>query len=336
MELSKFSKEILNKDIPLLTLKLIIYMISSDQNDITIDEACASMYCNKRKLINEIKGFKPIDGFLNIKIEEEGYHFEACGIKFEVSDVKKKKKSKKEKETAIIISNKDDAIKIVFDYWVLVMNKTSRSTLDSKRRKEISKALENLTIEQCKLAILGCSKTLWNMGKDPKNTTLYNSLNLIFRNQDKIETFILNADKPSIEEQLNLAPKSNKIEDRLNDNDWFEQRAGMVSGDMSNLRANVEKQNTSPQIESKEQLLVENKKSNTNILININGLIEKSEKAFYSFSETELLSEQENFRKVDVRFNDLNNSDIIDAEIIEEETLDDVPFYLQVSQNKEN
>lgn len=337
MKLEDFSKKILNKDIPLFTLKLIIYMLSSKEKSITVEDACSAMYCTTIKLKSEMKKFRPIEDFLKISETLDGFEFEVGNSKFEVFDIKKKK-TKKTIEKNLVIKNKADAIQTVFDYWVATMNKTTRTTLDSNRRKDITRALEHFTVEQCQLAILGCSKNLWNMGMKDNNKKLYNSLNLIFRNHDKIEDFILDSQLPSVEEQLNLAPKSTKIEDRLKDNDWLKQRSNMVGDTMGNVRDNVEGLSEDiKDIQLKENnLLIENKISTINNLkneIDIVGLIEKSEIAFYSLNNADFVLDRIN------NINKFKDDDIIEGEIIEGGVLennDDIPYYLKFSQSKED
>lgn len=326
MDLNKFSRDILNKDIPLNTLKLIIFMHSSNSKEILIDDICEKMYITKKKLTNEFKKTKPIDGYLSIIEVETGFDFDIMGTVFQVLDVKNPK-SKKKKE---LISKKDDAIQIIFEYWCSVMGKASRTILDNDRRKYISKGLENNTIDECKLAILGCSKNLWNMGKKDGNTKIYNSLELIFRNQTKIDDFILDAQLPSIEDQLIKMGKSNKIEDRLKDNDWFNQRAGMVSDALNNIQEN----NLIESEKDVKKILVENKKSTTSI--NIDGLVKASEAVFYKSLDNAFISN--NILEGEIIPNETLskksiNEEIIEAEIISENE-EEIPYYLRISQSE--
>lgn len=343
MDLNKFSMEILNKDIPLNTLKIILYMMSSEKDDILITDLCEDMYISKQKLVNEIKKFRPIDGFLNIVIEDDYYEFNILNDSFKLLDSKKKKK-KEDK-----VSKKEDAVQIIFDYWVKIMGKSSRTKLDKKRKDAILKGLDNFTIEECKLAILGCSRNLWNMAKKDGNTKRYDSLELIFRSLDKTEGFIEDSNNPTIEEQLNQIesiPKYQKIEDRLNNNDWLEQRSNAVS-DLINKN-----QDTKKSIEEKETLKIESsiKKGD----IDIKGLVLESEKVFYSFmSVNNVLSENKNKKTFDnsttiiendellkdTSFKNIKNDDIEDAKIIEvieevKESQDDIPYYLQFANRK--
>jgi hypothetical protein len=65
----------------------------------------------------------------------------------------------------------------------------SRARMDEKRRKLISRALKDYPITDLMLAIRGCVLTPWNMGTDPKNKTVYNSIELILRDSNHIERF---------------------------------------------------------------------------------------------------------------------------------------------------
>lgn len=96
------------------------------------------------------------------------------------------------------ISNSD--IKRVIDYYVLKTKKhNKRYKYTPKRIKLIEEALKTFQVEECIKAIDGNFKNPWNQGysKDEKGNwttqkthNAYNSLELIFRNEEKIEQFI--------------------------------------------------------------------------------------------------------------------------------------------------
>jgi len=106
----------------------------------------------------------------------------------------------------------------------------------------LKKALEKYGFEKAEKSIIGCSKTLWNMGYDDHGEKLnkrYVDLSLIFRNEEYVERFIENSELPSIEEQIeqikarkNALKKTNKVTDAHSQrNDWLENRLSMFGGD---------------------------------------------------------------------------------------------------------
>lgn len=90
--------------------------------------------------------------------------------------------------------HKLDDVDRVFAHWQSVMN-SPRSVLDANRKKLISSALKNYSIDDIFSAINGCAKSPHHMGENEQRT-VYNGLNLILRNAEKIDQFIkLNAGK---------------------------------------------------------------------------------------------------------------------------------------------
>jgi hypothetical protein len=81
-----------------------------------------------------------------------------------------------------------DAVKTIFEFWQTCM-KSPRSVLDANRRGLIERALKNYSAADVCKAISGCSKSPHHMGKNERNT-VYNGLDLILRNSEKIESFI--------------------------------------------------------------------------------------------------------------------------------------------------
>ena len=78
----------------------------------------------------------------------------------------------------------------VFNFWIATMDKNHNSTkLTSKRLKAIkARFREGYTLEDIKTAIVNCSKSQWHMGQNPNNT-MYNDIELICRNGEKLEQF---------------------------------------------------------------------------------------------------------------------------------------------------
>ena len=89
-------------------------------------------------------------------------------------------------------STKVNEVQEIFNHWVLVMKKSSGSLLNNKRTKAIKARLaEGYTVEQIKDAIVGCSMTPHNMGKND-NGKKYDDLELICRNGSNVERFAEN------------------------------------------------------------------------------------------------------------------------------------------------
>ena len=96
-----------------------------------------------------------------------------------------------EKESPKISKKKNWKIEIgeVFDYWRKVMNR-ERSKIDKKRTAKIISALEHgFTVDELKRAVDGAKSSPFHRGQNDRGV-IYDSIDLIFRNPDKIETFI--------------------------------------------------------------------------------------------------------------------------------------------------
>lgn len=77
----------------------------------------------------------------------------------------------------------------LFSFWKDQLNHP-KALLTKDRQTKISARLkEGYTVEQCKNAIEGCKLSAYHMGDNPQGT-VYDSIELIFRNGDKIEQFI--------------------------------------------------------------------------------------------------------------------------------------------------
>lgn len=150
-----------------------------------------------------------------------------------------------ENDTRYKVLKKDDELndkaKELGEIWKKVCNKP-RSEIKDKRLRVLKKALEKYGFEKAEKSIIGCSKTLWNMGYDDHGEKLnkrYVDLSLIFRNEEYVERFIENSELPSIEEQIeqikarkNALNKTNKVTDAHSQrNDWLENRLSMFGGD---------------------------------------------------------------------------------------------------------
>lgn len=90
-------------------------------------------------------------------------------------------------------SNKSDTRPLeIFEYWCDVMNK-KRSAFSPKRKKVIEARLKDgYPVDEIKTAIINCSNTPHNMGKNENNKE-YNDIELICRSSEKLEQFRDNA-----------------------------------------------------------------------------------------------------------------------------------------------
>jgi hypothetical protein len=104
----------------------------------------------------------------------------------------------KEKHVSLIDEKKAPILEI-FEYWKLVMTHKA-AKLDAKREKVISDALKiGYSIDQLKAAILGCSLTPFNCGKNDRNTR-FDGLGIIFKSADQIDRFIQNSIQPPVKQ----------------------------------------------------------------------------------------------------------------------------------------
>ncbi len=95
-------------------------------------------------------------------------------------------------------TSQSSAIDDVFNYWKTFMNHP-RAKLDDKRRNKIRDALKlGYTKEDLIDAIHGCAKDPWCMGQDPRNSKVFDDIELIVRDAKHIDNFI----------KINLMPKS--------------------------------------------------------------------------------------------------------------------------------
>ncbi len=126
---------------------------------------------------------------------------------------------KKESIGITPISPSSDVQK-VFDCWKQVMQ-SDRSVLDNSRRRKIETALKRFSVEDCCKAIHGCRKSAYHMGDNPKGIR-YNSIDLIFRNADKIEQFMGYLEKTPDKKPDSIAERNARLRDAiLNRNEPF-------------------------------------------------------------------------------------------------------------------
>lgn len=101
----------------------------------------------------------------------------------------------------------DDVITRIFSHWQRVMHH-SKAKLDGKRKLKIKSALKlGFSEEELKLAIDGCAKSDFHMGKNDKRQR-YDGLDLILRDAEHVEKFIEIA--KTDENSLNVVPMFSK------------------------------------------------------------------------------------------------------------------------------
>lgn len=83
----------------------------------------------------------------------------------------------------------DDPIRVVFDFWKAVAGH-ERSQLGDVRRLAIRKALAmGYTVDDLRLAILGCKVSNFHQGQNDR-ATAFDDIELICRNEVKIDYFL--------------------------------------------------------------------------------------------------------------------------------------------------
>ena len=78
-------------------------------------------------------------------------------------------------------------IEQLFEFWRTTLGK--KALLSEERRAILAWAILNYGMETCEMAIKGCSISDWHMGRNPNNVR-YDSVELIFRNAEKVEWFV--------------------------------------------------------------------------------------------------------------------------------------------------
>lgn len=97
-----------------------------------------------------------------------------------------------------IMSPRADDAQSVFDYWCHRMSKGVQTKFSPKRRKAVQARIkEGRTVDELKQAIDGCASSPFHMGQGPKSDgTVYDDLELICRNNEKLESFMQLYEKP--------------------------------------------------------------------------------------------------------------------------------------------
>ena len=82
-----------------------------------------------------------------------------------------------------------EQIEIIFEHWKGVMKHPGAGLSDERAAKIRTRLNDGFTTEQCIAAIDGCAGSTYHMGKNDDGT-VYDSIDLIFRNTAKTEGFI--------------------------------------------------------------------------------------------------------------------------------------------------
>lgn len=99
-------------------------------------------------------------------------------------------------------SNQFAGINEIFEYWQEVMSHP-KAKLDKHRQRAINQSLKlGYSIADLKQAIDGCAKTPFNMGQNDRQQ-IYDDINLIFRDAERIERFMNNASDNPITKSYN-------------------------------------------------------------------------------------------------------------------------------------
>ncbi len=83
----------------------------------------------------------------------------------------------------------EETVQAVFDFWKNTFKRTEGTKLDEAREKKIATAIKLYGEQKCRQAISGCALSEWHNGRNPRNKK-YHDITLIFRNADKVETFV--------------------------------------------------------------------------------------------------------------------------------------------------
>lgn len=114
---------------------------------------------------------------------------------------------KKLKQDANVLNNR--IIDDVFEFWLTTFSKMGSAKLTVGRKKNIlARIKEGYSLDDMKLAITGCSKSEYHMGQND-NGKIYDSLELILRNGEKLENFIACNTKVIQKVNPNAANQSN-------------------------------------------------------------------------------------------------------------------------------
>jgi len=75
----------------------------------------------------------------------------------------------------------------LYEFWRDTLGK--KALLSDERRAILAWAILNYGMETCEMAVKGCAASDWHMGRNPNNIR-YDSVELIFRDSEKVEWFV--------------------------------------------------------------------------------------------------------------------------------------------------
>ncbi len=97
----------------------------------------------------------------------------------------------------------------VFEYWQNIFKHT-RATFDEKKRKKITARLkEGYPVAELKLAIDGCKGSAHHQGQNEANT-IYDSIDLIFRDDDHVRQFVRYTQRPQAATNVSRITQKNQ------------------------------------------------------------------------------------------------------------------------------
>jgi hypothetical protein len=214
----------LNNSFNVVQLKILLSLYKEDNK--TILDIANTLEFTPKKILNELKKITHDD--IEIGLDEQF-------IKIEIGNDEFFLEKGKVGATKIItkLDEKENVAQDVFEFW-----KTTMINPDGKMKKTrfttyksvIVNALRDYSAIELKQAILGCSKTLWNMGYDHKGNPTnkrYDSLELILR-PNKIENFLNQKDSPLINDQLATLKGEEKPNSKNDRQAWLEERMGSI------------------------------------------------------------------------------------------------------------
>jgi len=96
-------------------------------------------------------------------------------------------KNDKNKPNTCVAGN-SSATREVFNYWISKLGHTKAKFTRDRKGKISARLKEGFSIDELKRAIDGCAASSYHMG-DNDDGKVYDNINLIFRNAEKIESF---------------------------------------------------------------------------------------------------------------------------------------------------
>ena len=112
------------------------------------------------------------------------------------------------------MESKTEAARRVFEHWKLLMGHP-RSQMDAKRRiLLVSRLTDGYSEDDLRLAALGCSSSRWHQGENDRHT-VYDSVELIYRNADKVDSFIRLGEQETARRERAAQAEREQAENRI-------------------------------------------------------------------------------------------------------------------------